>query len=125
MPKKNRIPERNLCYTLHAMNYTYILRCKDDTFYTGWTNNLDRRIKEHNRGRGAKYTRSRRPACLVYYEEFETRGEAMRRETEIKKMDRREKEKLIGISPDIDESNRQEKGRRREDFSKERQRNLL
>ena len=99
MPKKHRIPGQNLCYTLHAMNYTYILRCKDDTLYTGWTNNLDRRIKEHNRGKGARYTRSRRPAILVYYEEYETKGEAMRRESEIKKMDRREKEKLIESFP--------------------------
>lgn len=51
-------------------NYTYILRCADGTYYCGWTNNLDRRLKAHNEGKGAKYTRSRRPVALVYYEAF-------------------------------------------------------
>ena len=61
-------------------NYTYILRCTDGTYYCGWTNNLDRRLKAHNEGKGAKYTRSRRPVALVYYEAFSTKEEAMRRE---------------------------------------------
>ena len=55
-------------------NYTYILRCADGTYYCGWTNNLDRRLKAHNEGKGAKYTRSRRPVALVYYEPFHKRG---------------------------------------------------
>lgn len=76
-------------------NYTYILRCKDDTFYTGWTNDLDRRLKTHNEGKGAKYTRVRRPVALVYYEMFRTKEEAMRREWEIKQMTRRQKEELV------------------------------
>ena len=50
------------------MNYTYILKCKDGSFYTGWTNNLEKRIKDHNAGKGAKYTKSRCPVELVYYE---------------------------------------------------------
>ena len=54
-------------------NYTYILRCADGTYYCGWTNNLDRRLKAHNEGKGAKYTRSRRPVALVYYEAFSTK----------------------------------------------------
>ena len=78
------------------MNYTYILRCKDNSLYTGWTNNLEKRMEAHNTGKGAKYTKARLPVELVYYEEFETKEEAMRREFAIKKMTRKEKEKLIG-----------------------------
>ena len=58
------------------MNYTYILKCKDGSFYTGWTNNLEKRIKDHNAGKGAKYTKSRCPVELVYYETFDTKEEA-------------------------------------------------
>ena len=65
------------------MNYTYILECKDGTYYTGWTNNLEKRLKDHNEGKGAKYTRARRPVVLAYYEEFETKEEAMQREYAI------------------------------------------
>lgn len=78
------------------MNYTYIVRCKDNTFYTGWTTNIEKRIEVHNSGKGAKYTKSRRPVELVYFEEFNTKEEAMRREYEIKQMTRKKKEKLIG-----------------------------
>ena len=77
------------------MNYVYILKCKDDSLYTGYTNNLERRIKTHNSGRGAKYTRCRLPAELVYYEVYETKSEAMKREYCIKQMTREEKLKLI------------------------------
>ena len=77
------------------MNYTYILKCKDNTFYTGWTNNLEKRLKDHNDGKGAKYTKARRPVVLAYYETFATKEEAMRREYVIKQMGRKEKEKLI------------------------------
>ena len=76
-------------------NYTYILRCADGTYYCGSTNNLDRRLKAHNEGKGAKYTRSRRPVALVYYEAFSTKEEAMRREYEIKQLPRKKKEELI------------------------------
>ena len=76
-------------------NYTYILRCTDGTYYCGWTNNLDRRLKAHNEGKGAKYTRSRRPVALVYYEAFSTKEEAMRREYEMKQLPRKKKEELI------------------------------
>lgn len=78
------------------MNYTYIVQCSDDTLYTGWTNDLKRRMKAHNDGTGAKYTRNRRPVKLVYWEEFETKEAAMRREWEIKQMNRGEKMKLCG-----------------------------
>lgn len=78
-----------------SANYTYILRCKDDSLYTGWTNNLEKRIQNHNAGKGAKYTRARRPVKLVYYEKFQTKQEAMRREWEIKQLTRKDKLKLI------------------------------
>ena len=77
------------------MNYTYIVRCKDDTLYCGWTNHLEKRMASHNAGTGAKYTRSRYPVELVYYETFETKEEAMRREYAIKQLSRQEKLALI------------------------------
>ena len=80
------------------MNYVYILKCKDSSFYTGYTNNLDKRLKAHNEGKGAKYTKGRRPCKLVYYEEYENKGEALSREHEIKKLKRIEKLKLIKTS---------------------------
>lgn len=78
------------------MNYTYILRCRDNTLYTGWTNNLEKRIEAHNTGKGAKYTKARLPVELVYYEQFETKEEAMKREYAIKQMTKKQKEKMIG-----------------------------
>lgn len=77
------------------MNYTYIVECCDGTLYTGWTNNLEKRIKAHNDGKGAKYTKARRPVVLKYYEMFSTKEEAMRRESQIKKMSKQEKKRLI------------------------------
>lgn len=77
------------------MNYTYIVKCSDGTYYTGWTNHLEERIAAHNGGRGAKYTKPRLPVELIYYECFETKSEAMRREAAIKKLSRRQKEALI------------------------------
>lgn len=77
------------------MNYTYILTCADGTFYCGWTNDLDKRVKAHNQGQGAKYTRPRRPVALSYYEAYETKQEALRREYVIKHMSRGEKELLV------------------------------
>lgn len=77
------------------MNYTYILSCADGSLYTGWTNDLDRRLAAHNAGRGGKYTRSRLPVTLVYHEEFETKEEAMAREWAIKHLTRAQKMKLI------------------------------
>lgn len=77
------------------MNYTYLVECADKTLYCGWTNNLEKRVKAHNAGTGARYTKPRRPVVLVYYEEFQTKEEAMRREASIKKLTRRQKEILI------------------------------
>lgn len=76
-------------------NYVYIVRCADGTLYTGWTNNLGDRIKTHNEGTGAKYTRSRLPVDLVYWEIFDDKRLALKREFEIKKLTRTQKERLI------------------------------
>jgi putative endonuclease len=77
------------------MNYVYIVECSDGTFYTGWTNNLVKRIYMHSNGVGAKYTKGRGPVKLMHYEEFEEKKDAMRREYEIKKLTRKQKEILI------------------------------
>ena len=77
------------------MNTVYLLRCADGTLYCGWTTDMEARLKAHNAGKGAKYTRSRRPVALVYTEEYEDRHEALSREWHIKRMSRAEKEKLI------------------------------
>ena len=77
------------------MNYTYLLKCADDTLYCGWTNQLDKRLKAHNEGKGAKYTRGRRPVSLAYYEIFETKEEAMQREAAIKRLSRKDKLDLV------------------------------
>lgn len=77
------------------MNYVYMLRCADGSLYTGWTNDLERRVKNHNLGLGGKYTRSRRPVELVYFEPCETKEAAMSREWHIKRLKREEKLRLI------------------------------
>lgn len=77
------------------MNFVYIVKCSDNTLYTGYTTDIERRIKEHNEGKGAKYTRGRIPVKLVYYEEKETKSLALKREYEIKQLNREEKEELI------------------------------
>ena len=77
------------------LNYTYMLKCSDGTLYTGWTNDLEKRVEAHNSGKGAKYTKARRPVELAYYEEFETKEQAMKREYAIKQLGRKEKQKLI------------------------------
>lgn len=83
------------------MAYVYIVECKDKTLYTGWTTDINRRLKEHNQGIGSKYTRSRFPVVLRYLEEFETNREAMKREYEIKKLCRKDKIKLLEKSPPL------------------------
>ena len=85
------------------MNYTYLLKCADDTLYCGWTNQLDKRLKAHNEGKGAKYTRGRRPVSLAYYEIFETKEEAVSEkyitdvvcEAAIKRLSRKDKLDLV------------------------------
>jgi putative endonuclease len=76
-------------------SFCYILECADGTFYTGWTTSPKRRLKEHRAGRGARYTRSRRPLRLVYLETLPDRKTAMKRELAIKAMNRKYKFKLI------------------------------
>ena len=76
-------------------NYTYIVKCSDETLYTGWTNNLEKRLEAHNSGKGAKYTKTRRPVKLVYFEEYDTKQEAMKREYAIKQLSRQKKLALI------------------------------
>lgn len=82
---------------MKAKWYVYILRCSDDSLYTGITNDLERRIDEHNNNNklAASYTRSRRPVKLVYHEKFNDKIKALKRENEIKKMSRKEKTEII------------------------------
>lgn len=75
--------------------YTYLARCADNSLYTGYCRNVSEREKAHNSGKGAKYTFSRRPVKIVYFEEFQTRSDAMKREAQIKKWSRLKKENLV------------------------------
>lgn len=77
------------------MNYVYILECADGTLYTGWTTDMQKRLKAHNTGKGAKYTRCRRPVKLIYTEQFDSKSDALRREHEIKQLSRVQKLLLI------------------------------
>lgn len=84
------------------MNYTYIVECADGTLYTGWTTNVQKRVKAHNEEKsGAKYTKAKRPVKLIYYEGYETKEEAMRREYAIKQLTRKQKLELIHLDPDV------------------------
>ena len=76
-------------------HYVYVLRCADDTLYTGYTTDVERRVSEHDAGEGAKYTRGRTPVELVYVEEFDSKSAAMSREYEIKQRSRTGKERLV------------------------------
>ena len=76
-------------------HYFYILICKDNTLYCGYSNDLNNRVNVHNSGKGAKYTRSRIPVKLVYFETFDTKSKALKRECEVKKLNRNQKLKLI------------------------------
>lgn len=76
------------------MPYVYMVECADGTYYTGWTEDLERRVAAHNAGRGARYTRSRRPVRLVYAEECADRAAAQRREAALKRLSHREKARL-------------------------------
>jgi len=75
--------------------FVYILECADGTLYTGWTTDLERRLREHNAGRGARYTRARRPVTLAYSEQVADRSAALRREAEIRRLRRSDKLELI------------------------------
>jgi putative endonuclease len=82
------------------VTFVYILECADGSFYTGWTTNLERRVAQHNTGRGAGYTRSHRPVKLVYWEEHPDRRSAQRREIALKRLPRARKVALIAAQPD-------------------------
>ena len=92
-PEKPEQPEKR--HNMTEENYTYILECADGTLYCGWTNHLQERVAAHNAGKGARYTKSRRPVVLKYYETFSTKQEAMRREWAVKQLSRKEKLELI------------------------------
>lgn len=85
-------------------HYVYILECQDQTYYTGYTNDLDKRLRTHNAGKGAKYTRARLPVTLCYVKSFETKREAMRYEWSIKQLTRAQKQTLMeGTSNELTE----------------------
>ena len=75
--------------------YVYVLRCADDTLYCGYTDDVQTRMKAHNDGKGAKYTKARRPVEVVYMEEFSSRSDALKREYAIKQMSREQKQRMI------------------------------
>jgi len=77
-------------------HYVYVLRCADDTLYTGYTTDVERRVREHERGDGAKYTRGRTPVDLVHVERFDSKSAAMSREYDLKQHSKAEKERLVG-----------------------------
>ncbi len=77
------------------MDYVYLLKCADGTLYTGWTNDLEHRVRMHNEGKGAKYTKSRRPVALVYWEPCESKSAALKRERAVKRLARAQKLRLI------------------------------
>lgn len=107
-------------------SYFYVLHCKDDSLYAGYTTDLDRREEEHNSGQGAKYTRpqSRRPLKMIYAEPFKTRSEATKAEAAFKKLSRPNKEKYLkenGISFPLNKNDRmivKEQGENDEDSKK-------
>ena len=82
-----------------GMWYVYVLRCADGTLYTGVTNDLERRLADHNAGKGARYTRTRRPVEVVYSEQAADRGAAQRRESEIKRMPAPAKQQMVEAGP--------------------------
>ncbi len=77
------------------MFYVYIVQCTDNTYYTGMAKDVETRINQHNTGKGAKYTKGRSPVLLKYKETYNTVGEALKREHEIKKLSRKQKQMLI------------------------------
>ena len=81
--------------------YCYILECADGTYYTGWTTDPERRVKQHNKGIGARYTKTRRPVKLVYLEEQPDKITALKRELAIKKLKRVQKSKLVESSTHV------------------------
>lgn len=77
------------------MHFVYILRCGDDSLYTGYTNDIEKRLSVHNSGKGAKYTRSRLPVELVYYKRVDSKSIGLKLEARIKKLSKKKKEALV------------------------------
>lgn len=96
-PEKGRKLERR---KESAPYYVYLLLCDDGSYYTGYTNNVAARFERHKKGRGARYTRMRRPKTLVHVEEFKTRRAATRREQQIKALSHKEKHDLVNVGSD-------------------------
>ena len=84
------------------MSFFYLARCSDHSLYCGSCKDLEQRCAAHNAGKGAKYTRSRLPIRIVYHEEFPTLADAMKREAQVKRMKKEEKERLVGGGRDMD-----------------------
>jgi len=78
------------------MHFVYFLKCRDNSFYCGYTTDLKKRLDAHNKGTGSKYTKRRLPVNLIYSEKFSNKSEAMKREYELKQLTRKQKEELIG-----------------------------
>ena len=83
------------------LEFVYLLRCNDNSLYCGWSSDLSKRVKVHNTGKGAKYTKARLPVKLVYFEVYEDKIIAMKREYEIKQLTKLQKERLINGIEDI------------------------
>lgn len=86
-----------------AEHLFYVLECNDGSYYAGYTNDLERRVRVHNEGKGAKYTRAKRPVRCIYHEKFETKREAMQVEYKFKRLKRDAKERYIGNGSEKDE----------------------
>ncbi|MDN4608872.1 GIY-YIG nuclease family protein [Sporosarcina highlanderae] len=84
-------------------HFFYVLECKDGTYYAGYTNDLEKRVRVHNEGKGAKYTRARIPVRCIYMESFETKREAMRAEYQFKQLTRNAKERYMRKGQGTDE----------------------
>lgn len=84
-------------------HYFYVLECKDGSYYAGYTNDLEKRVRVHNEGKGAKYTRARKPVRCIYHEIFESKREAMQAEYRFKRLAREAKERYIGKGQELDE----------------------
>ena len=97
-------PPENTTEKISGRPCVYILECSDGTLYTGWTNDITKRVKVHNSGKGAKYTRARRPVTVVWREELEDKGAALRREAAIKRLTHPQKLALFTATPVQEES---------------------
>lgn len=98
MMRKMNIPQKLEGYYMVNKHYMYVLECSDGTFYTGYTNCLERRLRMHNEGKASKYTRGRTPVKIIYQETFETKEAAMKAEYGFKQLSRKQKESIINGS---------------------------